>query len=275
MPFEFEYSVEIQKYKNGFKLHYVIPKKYFDGADEIFENFVAKISTKKDDNDFAIYKEILNENEIIEKLKQMKCNKLTDESYFMTVKHHIIQEYKQFNRNYQQIKGIAKRLNGDDMYSHISIKYINSKQCIEELIKAYKAQFEFDYKNLVKFNDYNENNISKLHTDILLALTEHENEYNGVCFDLINVSKGEKLENECIEDMIYYRFTNKVSTRILKKENEELEKETSETNTKWKEVKAFKPRKYRSQRQNNRIRNEQRRGRRGENVRNIRNARKY
>jgi hypothetical protein len=268
MPYEFEYSVEIQKYNNGFKLHYVIPKKYFDGADETFENFVTKISAKKDDKDFSIYKEIINENEIIEKLKQMNCTKLNNESYFMTVKHHIIQEYKQFNRNYQQIKGIARRLNGNDMYSHIAIKYVNSKQCIEELIKAYKAELEFDYKNLVKFIDYNENNISKLHTDILSALTEHEKEYKGVCFDLINISKDEKLEDECIEDMVYYKFANKISTRIIKRENEKTEKVMPE-------AKTFKPMKYVNEERKNEGRRNIRNIRNLRNIRNTRNNGRY
>ena len=240
MPFDYEYSVDIQKYASGYKIHYVIPKKYFEGKELTFENFLNKIETKDITEDVKKYYSIFETNDVkstIDYLRKLKVDVMTDESYFMTVKHHIIQEYKQFNRNFNQARGMAKRLKGEDIYSQLVRKYFDDKACVAELIKTYKGELEFDFKDLVNFTDYNETNIDRLHTNILLALKDHEKDYSGVCFEIVNLPKTDK---NCIEDIIYYKFNNKVSTRIMKKEDE---KDDSDEESKWKVVKQTKPRK--------------------------------
>ena len=229
MPFEFEYLLNVQRTENnGFKLHYVIPKQYFEGKPELFENFLSKILMKKDENDFVQYAFLKDQFEspekIVDYLKSLKCDKLTDESYFMTVKHYVIQEYKQFNRIYKQIRGLKNRLNGEDVYTHISKKHLNLKECLDDLVKSYIDSFALDFNNLIDFSKYNEENIYKLHTDILLKLSEHEKDYNGVCFEIVNLKSDDKV----VEDKIYYKFANKVSTRILKIESKKKESESED-----------------------------------------------
>ena len=234
MPFDFEYSVQVQKYVNGFKLHYIIPNKYFEGNPEEFETFLNKIREKKDELDFTPYKEIFNTtniDEIISGLLRMKCIKLTPESYFLSVKHHIIQEFKQFNRIYYQLKGFNFKINGNDIYSQIAKKHIfdKTKSCLDELIKTYKSELEYDFKGLVNFDEYSEENknLNKLHTNILLALNNHEKEYEGICFELSNLNENNSKNDESIENIIYYKLSNRVSVRIMKqerKENKEYEK---------------------------------------------------
>jgi hypothetical protein len=227
MPFDFEYSVQVQKYDNGFKLHYIIPNKYFEGKSEEFQTFLNKILDKKDENDFIPYKDLFegkNINEIVDELMKMKCVKLTPESYLLSVKHHIIQEFKQFNKIYYRIKSFSKNLNEHDMYSQITKKYMldNAKSCLDELIKTYKSDLEHDFKGFVNFNEYSEENknLNKLHTDILLALNNHEKEYEGVCFEITNLLNENSNENEN-ENVIYYRLANRISTRIMKQERKE------------------------------------------------------
>jgi len=225
MPFDFEYSVQVQKYDNEFKLHYIIPNKYFEGKSEEFETFLNKILDKKDENDFIPYKDLFNGkniNEIIDELIKMKCVKLTPESYLLSVKHYIIQKFKQFNKVYYQIKTFNKNLNEHDIYSQITKKHMsdNAKSCLDELIKTYKSDLEHDFKGFVNFDEYSEENknLNKLHTDILLALNNHEKEYEGVCFEVSNLSNENSNLNE---NVIYYRLTNRISIRIMKQERKE------------------------------------------------------
>ena len=240
MPFDFEYSVQVQKYVNGFKLHYIIPNKYFEGKSEEFETFLNKIRERKDENDFIPYKGLIDITDIdinktIDELMKMKCVKLTPESYFLSVKHHIIQEFKQFNRIYYQIKGFNSKLNGNDIYSQIAKKHISdkTKSCLDELIKTYKSELEHDFKGLVNFDEYSEENknLNKLHTNILLALNNHEKEYEGVCFELSNLDENNSKNDECIENIMYYKLANRVSVRIMKQGRKE-NKENKERNEK-------------------------------------------
>ena len=247
MPFEFEYLVQIQKFSDGFKLHYVIPKKYFEDKPQTFETFLAKISDKKDENDFSMYKPLFASTDIkstVEELSKLKCDKLTDESYFLTVKHHIIQEFKQFNRLYYQLKKFNKRLNGEDLYSHVVNECIDVKLGVDNLIKTYKSELEHDFKDLVNFDNYTEanKNINKLHTDILLALKNHEKDYEGVCFDITNCGSANE---RAVEDTIYYKSIGKLSTRIVSsvsRSNERSEGRKKQTNDDGWRKQSTKPR---------------------------------
>ena len=221
MPFNFEYSVRIQKYNSGFKIHYNIPKRYFDNKPELFETFINKIVERKDENDFIPYRNIIENaidiKSVVDKLLSLKCVKLEDESYFLTEKHHIIQEFKQFNKSYYQLKKFERNLNDSNLYSGVVKKFIDTKSCINELVKLYKAELEKEYKAYVNFDDYSEekNNINKLHTDIILAMNDHKHDYEGACFEILTVDDKSSDESP-IEDVVYYKSINRLSKRFIR-----------------------------------------------------------
>jgi len=247
MPFTFEYSAQLQKYSNGFKLSFIIPKQYFkDSQTQTFENFLNIIETKEETKELfkLIDESKINDSPItIDYLRKLKVDKTNDESYFMTLKHYIIQAYKHFYRNYKQLEIIDKRLNGEDIYSQFVKRHMDDKLVLlkDELIKLYKSELEYDFKDLVNFNDYNESNINNLHTNILLALQPHEIDYSGICFEINNT----KTKSELIEDYIYYVYkNNKISKRIIKKPKQQKNKIENSEKEETEEIKTNNTRKF-------------------------------
>ena len=140
---------------------------------------------------------------------------------------------------------------------------------MEELIKTYKSELEHDFKGLVNFDEYSEEhkNLNKLHTAILLALNNHEKEYEGLCFELSNLSnENDTKDKEPIENVIYYKLANRVSVRIMKqgtkerKENKENEKrgrnEKKDKNERHEKSFGWRNRKNRQRRNENKQRNQ-------------------